>query len=237
MKRLGLMLAGLLAGIVLALSIPSGAQTEPDNGNERTVTASGTATIEAAPDEAVVSLGVQTRAATAEAAMRENAQRMADVLRALVDLGIRDGDVATTGVSLWPTYNMNGTDIVGYEASNQVDVTVRDMSNVGKAIDAAVGAGANITNGISFRLSDESAGVTDALQAAVADARAKAVALAGAADAQLGRVVEIVEGNAPSVVPPILYDRAVAGAEAASTPIEPPTLETQVSVTVVWELA
>jgi uncharacterized protein YggE len=127
-------------------------------------------------------------------------------------------------------------DITGYQAVNQVDVTVRDISKVGAIIDDSVKAGANLSNGITFQLSDQNQGVDQALADAVANARSKAETLAGAGDAQLGQVVSIQEGS--GYTPPIYYgrDMAASSAGAAATPIQPPTLETQVSVTVTWAL-
>lgn len=242
MKRIGYMVAGVVLGAIVALQVPSLAQ---DTGNsdttttQRTVTVVGTATIKSAPDEAVISLGVQTQAATAQGALNQNAERMVAVLQALFSQGIGKDDIATSYVSLYPTYGNTGMEITGYQAANQVDVTVREMDKVGAVIDASVEAGANLSSGISFRLSDQNQGVNEALQAAVADARSKAESLAAAGDAQLGQVVTITEMSSPSSVPPIYYERdAMAGAGGAvSTPIQPPTLETQVSVSVTWELA
>jgi uncharacterized protein YggE len=242
MKRIGYMVAGVVLGAIVALQVPSLAQDtgSPDTtSKQRTVTVNGTATIEAAPDEAVISLGVQTQAATAQGAITQNAERMMAVLEALIDRGIGKDDIATSYVSLYPTYSNSGMEITGYQAANQIDVTVRDMDQVGAVIDASVDAGANLTSGISFRLSDENHGVTEALQAAVADARSTAETLAAAGGADLGQVVTIVEMSSPSSVPPIYYERETMAAAdgAVSTPIEPPTLETQVSVSVTWELA
>lgn len=240
MKRIGYITAGVVLGAIVALQLPSFAQvtgsSETTTSSQRTVTVSGAATIKAAPDEAVVSLGVQTQANTAQGALSQNASKMTAVLAVLLDQGIQNGDVATSYVSIYPTYGQNGMEITGYQAVNQVDVTVRDMSKVGTVIDAAVGAGANLSNGITFKLSDESHGVNQALAAAVADARSKAETLAGAGDAQLGEVMSIQETSA-SAPPPIYYGRDFAvGAAETSTPVQPPTLETQVSVTVTWSL-
>jgi uncharacterized protein YggE len=76
--------------------------------------------------------------------------------------------------------------------------------------------------------------VERALEEAVANARAKATALASASDVSLGSVLTITEGTTPQFPPiPLAAD---AGRVEASTPISPPTLETQVTVTVVWSL-
>jgi hypothetical protein len=226
--------AGLVLGLAVALSLPSFADTTPSSSN-RTVTVTGTSTIKSKPDEAIVSLGVETTARTAEAAMRDNAAKMNEVMVALRDQGIAADDIATAYIQLYPRYDDSGRNITGYSASNSINVTVRDMSKVGTVIDRAVGAGANVAGGITFQLSDQSQGREQALQAAVADARTQADALAQASGASVGQVMRIDAVNAPAP-PPVYYDRVEAAA-GASTPVSPPTLETQVTVTVTWALA
>jgi len=229
----------LLLGLAVALTVPSFAQTTPPPPTPgpagRTVTVTGTATIRSAPDEAVVTLGVHTQAPTAQGAMQQNAARMTEVMRALLDQGIGRDDIATSGFNLWPNYSDSGLTVVGYTAENQVNVTVRDMRKVGEVIDAAVAAGANLSSGVMFQLSDRNQGRDRALEAAVADARRKAEVLAGAGGASLGQVISIQE--TASSFPPPMFEYRAASEAAAPTPISPPTLETQVTVSVVWELA
>ncbi len=228
-------IGGVVLGLIASFALPSLAQSPAPGKSgdvQRTVSVSGTGIVRSAPDEAVVSLGVQTQAASAEAAIKQNAARIVDVVQALMADGIKKDDLATSNISLYPTYDSKGIEVTGYTASDQLDVTVRDISKVGPVIDDAVTARANLVGGVTFRVSDRNEGVGGALQAAVADARGKAEVLAAAADARLGRVVSIVETSAITP-PPIFAERAAA---AESTPILPPTIETQVSVTVVWEL-
>jgi uncharacterized protein YggE len=230
--------AGLMLGILAALALPSLAQTSSPSpgtgGSDRTVTVTGSATIRSAPDEAVVTLGVQTQAPSAQGALQQNASRMNEVMKAILGDGVKPADIATAWVNLYPNYDSGGNVIVSYSAQNQVNVTVRDLSEIGTVIDDAVGAGANLSSGIQFQLSDQNQGVERALAEAVANARAKAEALASAGDVSLGSVVTINEGSAPRY-PPIPF-AADAGRAEASTPISPPTLETQVTVTLVWSL-
>lgn len=228
-------LAGLALGLAAALTLPSLAQTSPEPGSmERTVTVNGTATIRSTPDEAVVTLGVQTQGETAEEAMSANAQAMDRVLAALQNEGIGSNDLATAWINLYPTYGETGMTIVGYSAENQVQVTIHDVGRIGRVIDQAVEAGANLTSGITFGMSDENAGVDDALGDAVADARHKAEILADASGAELGVVLHVSEAGTSS--PPSVYYSRAEAVDVAATPIETPTLETQVSVTVTWEL-
>ena len=241
MKRFALVVAGFLAGALIALQIPSTAQTpSPSDAATpatRTITVTGTATVRAKPDEAVVNLGVHTEAEKAQDAMDRNAAAMNRVFDALKALGISDADLATSYISLNPMWTSDGREVTGYQADNTVDVTIHDMAKVGRVIDAAVGAGANLAGGITFRLSDANVGVNHALADAVGNAKAKADAMAAAADAQVGDVVTIVESSAPGPIPYPYMDKAYAGAAVeAPTPVNPPTIETQVSVTVTWNL-
>lgn len=233
--------AGLILGLAAALTLPSLAQDSPSptaspGSGGRTVTVTGTATIRSSPDQAIVTLGVQTQSQSAQDALQQNASQMADVVRAILGDGIKPADLATIGVDLYPNYDNNGTAIISYTAQNQLNVTVRDLDTVGQVIDDAVAAGANLTSGIQFQLSDQNQGVDQALADAVADARSKADAIATASGASLGAVMQVTE-NGGAFPPPMPYFSSdVAGAAEATTPVQPPTIETQVTVTAVWSL-
>jgi uncharacterized protein YggE len=229
--------AGLVLGLAVALTLPTVAQqSSPEAGSvDRTVSTSGTAIIRSAPDEALVTLGVSSEASTAQQAMDANAEAMNDVIDALLDAGLDRDDLATASINLYPRWDDMGTSVTGFTAENQVTATVDDLDRVGQIIDRGVAAGANLASGITFRVSESNEAVDRALQEAVADARRKAEALAAAGDAGLGAVVSITETSS-SVEPPVVYARAEAAADLA-TPVLPPTMESQVSVTVVWALA
>ena len=140
------------------------------------VTTNGHGDVTAVPDEAVVSAGVNTHAATAAAALSQNAQLMQQVIAALKNAG--GSDLQTQEVSLNPQTNDQGN-VTGYVAQDTVSAKAR-IAAAGALIDAAVGAGANTVDGPSLDVSDSDALYRDALKQAVADARAKAQALAQA---------------------------------------------------------
>jgi uncharacterized protein YggE len=109
---------------------------------------------------------------------------------------------------------------------------LRDLTGAGAAIDAAVGAGANEVYGPNLIQSDRATIERQALQAAMADARAKAQAVATAGGVSLGRVMTVVEGG--GVAPPIPYAADARATAESSTPIAPGTQEIQASVTVTY---
>ncbi|HEY4583002.1 MAG TPA: SIMPL domain-containing protein, partial [Lysobacter sp.] len=94
-----------------------------------------------APDIANVSAGVVTQAADANTAMRENAAQMAKVVAAIRAAGVAERDVQTAGVNLNPQYRYAENQppvITGYQASNTVNVVVRDIGKLGRILDALV---------------------------------------------------------------------------------------------------
>ncbi|HZD80830.1 MAG TPA: SIMPL domain-containing protein [Actinomycetota bacterium] len=244
MNRRGALVAGVA---VVALLVGFGARAMAGNGDPssqkpvHTITVTSTATVKAAPDEAVVDLGVSTSSPDSARAFAQNAADMQAVLDALKAAGIQQKDLQTLNVSLDQRTVDKGKpgEHREFVATNRVQVTVHDLSAVGSIIDAAVQAGADSVGSIDFRLANPNTVRADALASAVRGARAKADALAAAADAQVVRVVTIQEQNFRTP----MYSEALpagfgAGAVRAVTPIVPPdTLQASVTVSVVWEIS
>ena len=207
----------------------------PGGNHAIQVTGSGSATV--APDQAQVHLGVSVTRDTAAAAQSAAALIMADVLAAIRAVGIDDGDIQTTNVSLYPVYEYRSdpsTPIVtGYRIDNGVRVTVRDLGDVASVLDDGIDAGATSVDGVAFIVSDPTSAQNSALADAYADARTKALALARAAGVTLGDVLLI--GEAQAWVPwPVYGDRA--GVPGSATPIQPGTTEVSASVSVVFAI-
>lgn len=230
-----LLAAALLAAPALA-QMPAAA---PPAATTLTVTAEGK--VARAPDVADLSAGVVTQAATATAAMSDNAQRMTAVVAALRKAGVADRDIQTAGLNLNPQYRYvdnQPPQLVGYQASNTVQVRVRDLKNMGHAIDALVASGANQVNGPNFRLDKPDAALDEARTKAVTAARARAALYASAAGMKVRRIVSINEagGYAPPPYPAPMVRATMAMAEKADTPVAPGEVEQAVSVTVTFEL-
>jgi uncharacterized protein len=199
------------------------------------ITVTGMGRSSAVPDVADWSFGVQTDEETASAALEAAADATRAILDALRDAGIAEEDLRTETVSLWPRTTDDGRAVIGYTASSSVHATVRDLGKAGSVVDAAVRAGANQVYGPSLRVSDSRTQYREAADAAIDDARAKAEALAAKAGLTLGTPVAIVESGGG--VPGPLYDRAMAGAEAAGVPIEPGTSEISAVLTVTFAVS
>lgn len=192
------------------------------------------------PDIATLSAGVVTQAADANAAMRANADEMTKVVAAIKAAGIADRDIQTSGVNLNPQYRYAENQppaITGYQASNNVNITVRDIAKVGKILDALVATGANQVNGPSFDVDDKESAFDEARRAAVEKARGRAQMYAKALDMRVRRIVSISEGSGygpPRPVP--MMAMAKMESSQADTPISPGESTLSVNLDIVFEL-
>lgn len=239
--------AGLAAGLLAATFLGAGASTTQAQSDAdtdetlRTLSVSGTGRVKTAPDVADISIGVTERAKEAAAASRQAASAMDAVVKSLLEAGIDEKDIQTTNLSLNPVYDWNSepAKLIGWEANNQVNVTVRDIDSVGSVVDAAVRAGANQVNGISFRVEDPTEAEALARTAAVEDARVKAEQLAADAGVEIVAVVSISESSSQPPQP-LYMDRAemaYAAGDTAATPVLPGEVELSVSVFIQYEIA
>ena len=208
---------------------------------KRTLNVSGTGEAFAQPDTAVITLGVTTEAKEAGDALKQNNTQMAAVIEALIDAGIESKDIQTQAIRLSPRYERPAPrqgvtpapELVGFAATNMVEVRARRISGLGEVLDAVVEAGGNQIQGIRFEITDRSELYDQARQAAWADALNKAEQLADMAGAELGPVVTISESSHT----PVRYaERAMAFSADAGVPVEAGTESVQISVQVTWSL-
>jgi uncharacterized protein YggE len=242
-RRIYYLAAVAIVAIVLisavAVSRPPVVQTLNQNGSStKTLQVSGVGTVTAAPDEALLVLAVQTQATSATKAAADNADAMTKVLQALTSLGIDKGSIETLSYTLSPIYENNPdtsapAKIVGYAALNSIQVTLTDFTLVGKSIDAAVSAGANEVQDITFTFSRTTLATLQkqALGAAVQDASGQARAIASSLGVTLGAPI--------SVTPAFVFQPNLQRYAAASqpTPIQPGNLEVTVTVQVTYEFS
>lgn len=228
-----------LAGIGLALWAGIGGPDEargqasgPDSG-ALGITVTGVGTVQAKPDRADFTFGVETQGQTADEALAKNNAAVQKVIEAIKAAGVAAGDIRTQQVSVYPRYSENGQTIVGFTATNSVTATIRDVSKAGAVVEAAVKAGANQVYGPTFSISNQSGLYKSALDDAYGDARSKAQTLAQVTGVTLGRVVNVVEGG--QFFPP--FSGGGEAAEPAAPPIEPGLQEIQATLTVTFAIS
>ena len=225
--------------VLLTAALSACATTVTGNTDTiRSVTVNGSGTITLTPDMATISIGVSTQDKDAQVALDDNNAQAQTIRETLAEFNIAEDDIKTTNFSIWPrqNYDRDG-EITGtvYVVQNTVLITVRDLGQLGKVLDAVVRSGANQINGINFNIADRETAYQQALEAAMDNARNRAEALTDAADVSLGEVQNIntfISGGGP-IVP---YQSLAFDTAAAEVPISGGTMEITVQVTVVYEL-
>lgn len=237
-----LLIGGVALGLVVGVVASDSGSSTGTGSVPHSITVTGSATASAAPDLAVMRIGVRAEADTSEAAFAAGGEKADAVTQAIIGAGVDEKDIQTQNLSLNKrTINRDTPqEHTFFSAEQSFEVKVRDVNNAGKVAGAAVGAGATVVGGIEFQLSDKTTSREQALTDAIEGARSKAEVMAAAAGATVGDVLIIDETN--SVTRPVqerVLDQALLGTAANASiwaPVSPGEVDTAVDVTVVFEL-
>lgn len=232
------------AGPVQVLAQDSGTPTMDAAGFGRgTVAVNGHGSVRVEPDTAQITIGVSVTLPSLDEAQAQSATQAQAIIDAITAAGVAEEDLQTSNFNVFVVRNYdpqgNPSEITGYQISNQVNVTVRDVTAISEVLTTAIDAGANDIWGITFYVDDQTAAQSEARQLAVADARRKAEELAAAAGQSVGRVVAIAEGTGAALPQPMYAQRGGAGMaadQAMSAPIQTGLSEVTIDVQVVFEL-
>ncbi|MCX6800699.1 MAG: SIMPL domain-containing protein [Candidatus Diapherotrites archaeon] len=212
---------------------------------QRTLSVSSTVEKMVSPDEVDITLSVETLATLASKSQSDNAAISTKVRDALKALGIADKDIKTVSYSVRDEYEWNDiskkSEFKGYRTTNSIQITLKDLTMAGKAIDAAVQAGANKVSQVVFALSTAKQAEIKllALKEAAAEAKLKAVTMAEGLGVSVGQLMSANE-NTYYYTPNysnVMYNAKVAGDSAmAETPISAGDVSVTASVSAVFEI-
>lgn len=235
--------------------------SQGDDTGRATISASGSATTKVQPDKVSVTIGVETNGTTAQEASSTNSNLTADVLAALIELGIPEEQISTSNYNVYPIYSQEQPmteptevcimiyppppeclpkqNIIGYVASSSLAVTLDVDGEIdgGEVIDTAIEAGANTVNGVFFFISSErQEEIRDGLIGdAIENARHRADVAATAVGMEVSGVKSI---NLNDVYFPIFssgYDTSLR--EGAATQLMPGEQEVTMTVSVVYYMS
>lgn len=227
--------SAMLNGSARAVS----AQQPATSALPRTITVVGEGTVTIQPDIAQLQVGVDVTGDSASEASTEAGETMDAILAALTTLKVPRKDLQTSGFSIYVERPAapDGTpgDRVIYHVNNMVTVTLRDLDQVGAALEAVIDAGANNVYGVNFSLDDPGEVMKQARRKAAEDARARAEELAALHGVTVGEVVSISEVVGGYAVPlggvNIRVDAAAGGG-----PISPGEMQMTAQLQVVYAI-
>lgn len=185
MSKLKQMLCTLLTICLLAIGSASALAAQPDVPS---ISVSANATIEVAPDTAVISFDVNGKGRTAAEATNAAASKMEGVRHNLLGCNILGSDITTASYTLYPDTDIKGK-ITGYTASNSVRIKLKDIAKLGPVIDKISAAGVDTINNISFSVSSRELYRNRLLAQAVENARQQAAVVANAGGRTLGKLL------------------------------------------------
>ncbi len=229
LARAALALAAALAGL------PARAEDGPC---ARLISVVGRAEAARAPDFAEVTVGIETKAASAAAALDAASKAVAGVMALGGELGVPPGDIGTAAVSLEQSTRAvihpsgaSTSEPDGYRATNAVTVRLADMGRLGELLRRALDAGANRIDAVGFGLTEPAKLEAELQVAAAKDARARAASIAEAAGAKLGPLCSLTPGGGPQALRMAAPMAARAAKANPRVPLAAGTIQTSAEVT------
>ena len=184
----------LMAGLLGALSFNRvQAQQQP---LPPLVNVLGVGEVRVQPTEVVVSLGVETREKTLEAARTETDKKASAIISYLKKQGVDEKNIQTSYVTLQPIYNgaeYGRTNPDFYLAQKSMTVKIKKLDKFDELMAGLYKVGVNQVNGINFQAGDIDKLKMEARKRAVANAKQIATTLAKELDANVGRPYQINE--------------------------------------------
>lgn len=203
------------------------------------VVTSGTASVDAVPDIATLSIEVNVAAKDAATAKKQADERVAQYLTFLELNQISKKDIRSANLRTQPDYDyQNGKSILkGYRAVRTVEVTLRQLDKLNPLLDGALKAGLNEIRSVSLGVAQPDSYKDKARQAAIKDAIHQAQELAEGFNSKLGPVYSVryhVSNYQPS--PMVRMMKADAAPSNAQETYEQATIQFDDQVDVVFQL-
>ena len=182
----------VLTVLLLCSSLGAKERSQP-----RLITTTGEAEVRVAPDEVVLTLGVETKDKDLAVAKGQNDELVKKVLAVAKEQGIASKYIQTDYINIEPRYDQGRyveKDFLGYFVQKTVVFALKDVSKFEDVLSDVLKAGANYVHGIQFRTTELRKYRDQARALAIKAAREKAEALAGELGQKVGKPRAIQEG-------------------------------------------
>jgi len=221
----------LIPLVLMGWSLATSAAAQTPTAEPPQVIVTGEGAVKAAPDQAWVQIGAETRSKASKDAQQRNADIMTAVQQKIVSFGIAKDAIKTVAIDLQMEFDYaNGRQTPrGYVARNTIEVRVDDLTKLGDVLDAAVASGAATIHGLRFDVKDRDNLEKAALQNAVQNAMGKARAVAAGSGRVIDRIIRIEEEMTGGRPEPMVRQYSMAKADAA-TPVSAGEIEIRAQV-------
>lgn len=233
------------------------------HSNAKTFSVQGKGEVDVTPTKATISADFVGEGTTSDEASQKLTEQTTKAFTELKNAGVPDNMVKTQNVSLNPKYewcynysagnyptwcknNPNQNRVIGYEASQNFTVTIKDNKDmVEKVLGLFPSIGARNMNGPSWEVDNKDA-INQARDAAVKEAHDKAASIAKSLGMRLGDATYYSEDQGGGYPVPMMYGKGGAvmssrmevapQAADASLPVSSGTDKVQVNVNITYEI-
>ena len=222
-----------------------GGAANPRTSSSAGIWVNGQGQASAEPDLAILSLGVEAFADTVAEARSNAASRMNDVLQVLRTRAVADRDIQTRSFNIHSRqeyfevtecpaqgqcFERGQSMVVGFEVTNRLTVTVRDLDSLSEIIDEVIEAGGDLIRfqGVRFAIEDTQELEDQARALAMEDLERKAAHVAGLAGVELGQLLFVTETGGRGAR--VIAEETALAIYDASTPISAGELDVVVNI-------
>ena len=208
----------VLGGCASTVRIPDTLKVETSNGQRNSISVSGQEEVKVTPDIAEICYSVYTMADSPSECQQQNNADVTSALEVLKGLGISETSIQTSAYGLNPIRDWNNSngDITGYEMTTSLTVSDIPIDQAGAILSQSVAAGINSIDSVSYSASNYDASYQDALKGAMANAKAKADAIAEADGKSVVGIIHAEENGYNPSARYFVYESAAAGSSMKS---------------------
>ncbi|NDI36562.1 SIMPL domain-containing protein [Chengkuizengella sediminis] len=231
--------AAAWVGFFQSTNVKGSVEAQEGQTKSHTITVTGNGEIMVEPDVAYVQVTVETKADTAKKSQDENAKIMANVEKVLYDTyKFKKEDVKTTRFNVQPEYQYiqdEAPKLLGYKTSHTLQITYREIDEIGKLVDDLTKAGVNRVDNIQFGTEKSDEYELEAIEKAMANAKEKATTIAKTENKSIKGIVNVVQGRGVSISPLGGATAKLYAAEDSSTSISTGQISITTQVTVQYD--
>lgn len=168
------------------------------------INVSGEGKVKIAPDQALISISIETKGTKAVDVKQENDKKMDAILKFIKKSNIAAEDFRTQRISLNPNYDYEKKKY-SYIATQSVEILLKDLSKYDTLMEGLVNEGINRIDNVEFKSSKLLQLQSDARKLAIKDAKAKAEDFVSVLGQKVGKAI-IISDNSQTYNPqPRMY--------------------------------
>lgn len=168
------------------------------------INVSGEGKVKVAPDQASISISIETKGSKAEDVKQQNDKKMDAILKFIKNSNIAKEDYQTQRVSLNPNYDYEKKKY-SYIATQTLQILLKDLSKYDVLMEGLVDQGINRIDNVEFKSSKMKELQSDARKLAVKDAKAKAEDFVSVLGQKVGKALLISDNSQSYVSQPRMY--------------------------------